>query len=97
MILEASPDDVQGLNLDDAFIRESIEHALEEEGKLRATGFETTAEGVRETEWRSEVEGAPQQSRAEVNPETGEVEPDNLREELDEFAAHEPDGGDDDE
>jgi hypothetical protein len=95
IVWEASEEDLAGLNLDDAFVRESIEHALDEDAKLRVSGVEETDVGPRQTQWRSEVEGVPQEGQAEVNPETGEAEPEALRREVDEYLEeeHDPEGG----
>lgn len=85
LILEASGEEVAGLNLDDDLIRQAIAHALDGDyGTVKAVGEEVVQGQLRETEWRSEVEGSPEQTKAPIDPETREVPADELGRALDE-------------
>lgn len=80
--LKADPADAQGLALDqDAFLLEAIEHA-QEYGTVSATGLVREQGELRETQWRSEVEGIAPQTKIPVDPDTREATWDDLRSEL---------------
>jgi hypothetical protein len=84
MVLKADPDDPAGLEINDDFVREAIEHA-EEYGEWSAVG-ETVEEGSpREARWRSEQEGVAPQTNVPADPVSGEAHGDDLKRELEEF------------
>jgi hypothetical protein len=76
LILET--DDPNGLNLTDELVIEAIDHAAEH-GSVKALGDEVVEQRTRETQWRSDVEGSPVQAKVEVDPQTREARPDELR------------------
>lgn len=88
---KAQEDDPKGINVDDAFVREAIEHAAEH-GRWRARGeitAPTAAPDIEvdergETVWRSEQQVSAPERQVEADPLTGEARHDALGRELDE-------------
>jgi len=110
LVLDADPADPDGIDITDALVRESIEHAIGDYGTVKAIGDIRTDEGIQESVWRSDIEGSPIETRVPVDPETREANPEALRDELpqsgpdlldqelrDEFVAPPPADTDDDE
>jgi hypothetical protein len=73
----ADPSDLQGLDIDEPFIREAIEHTRKH-GRFHAVG---DRHGVPST-WDSRLEGAAETHVVPADPQTREVTPTVLRTEL---------------
>lgn len=88
---KAQEDDPAGINVDDAFVREAIEHAADH-GRWRARGEIGTLTATPEIEvddrgqtvWRSEQQVTAPERQVEADPLSGEARHDALRRELDE-------------
>jgi hypothetical protein len=92
MVYEALEDDLDGLEVDDPFIMEAIEHADQGYGEWKAVG-ETEIEGeTHRTQWRSDSQGVAPERRVEADPETGEAPPEEIRRELREHPPEEVEG-----
>jgi hypothetical protein len=83
IILDASDEEIRGLNLDDDFVRQAIEHG-QAYGKIKAVATVQVQQRSREVQWRSEVEGSPKEARVEADPATREALPDELERVLEE-------------
>jgi hypothetical protein len=79
-------DDPQGLNLEDDFVRQAIDHAARyghwrarAVGKIEKDGVEIQPDERGETQWTSESQGVVPSTEVPVDPETGEARYDGLR------------------
>jgi len=81
LVYKADPDGVESINVNAVLLAQALDHA-EEYGSFEAKG-EISEEGfVQKTQWREDVEGSPKQKEMAIDPETGEVRPDDLRDAL---------------
>jgi hypothetical protein len=88
-ILRAAPEDLDGLNVDNEFVQESLEHVLVGNGSATAEGEEIEEREAHFTSWSSRQGGSPVQRPAPVNADTREVELANLIEALLELSGSE--------
>jgi hypothetical protein len=80
-IMSASDDALDGIDLDDAFVRQVVAHG-QEYGEVKATGEIDEAGKTRQVEWRSDVEGVPPETEVAADPATREAYPEALRTEV---------------
>jgi hypothetical protein len=88
-IMRANPEDLDGLNVDSEFVRESIEHVSEGYGNFAADG-EAVEEGEAYlTSWSSAQGGTPVQRTVELDPDSPEVVDEDLQHALAELGISE--------
>ncbi|MFN8223400.1 MAG: hypothetical protein U0R50_09180 [Gaiellales bacterium] len=79
IILEADPANLDGIDINDQFIVQAIEHA-HEYGKITAQGASGQGGATQvEPKWRSDVEGSPEEATVPADPNTREASADELR------------------
>jgi hypothetical protein len=83
-ILQAYKGDPRGLSLDE-FLKDAIEQGLYKGSVKVGAEFETPV-GTEQLEWRSDVQGAPQQTEVPLDPATGEASAEAMVDELDEYS-----------
>jgi len=86
VIHEADLETLEGLDVDDDFITEAIDHAGEY-GSWRAVGETEVAGETERVQWRSEAQGVAPERQIEADPRTREVDFEDMGRELRE---HEP-------
>jgi hypothetical protein len=92
LVLKASHDDAQGLDVDDEIIRQAIDHATRKYGTFKAVGERS---GEPEVAWKSDAEVVPERTIG-ADPATREAPHGGLRKELEDHSpadqAHEEQG-----
>jgi hypothetical protein len=83
IILQAYEDDPQGLSIDE-FVRQAIDQGLYK-GRVKVGAEFDTEHGVERREWRSDVEGSPEQTEVSLDPQTGDASTEAMQEELEEY------------